>query len=58
MTGATPTFIEIFYCGFRQNTQNILKNDYAKQIFATKSRFFVTEKKLRGVGQNDPPWDI
>ena len=52
--GASPKFIEFFYCGLRKNTRNIFKNDYAKRIFATTSRFFVTEKKPRG-GPFDPP---
>ena len=47
--GATPTFFKFFFCAFRQNTRHVYKNDYAKQIFSTTSRFFVTEKKPRGV---------
>ena len=37
-----------FFCGFRQNTRNRFKNDYAKRIFATKSRFFLMKKNLGG----------
>ena len=53
--GATPTFIEIFFCGFRQNTRNIFKNDYAKRFFATSSRFFLTKKKTKGGVEMTPP---
>ena len=57
--GASPTFIGIVYCGFRQNTQNIFKNDYAKRIFATKSCFFGDGKKNLGGGvKMTPPRDF
>ena len=40
--GATPTFIEIFYCGFRQNTRNIFKNDNVKRILLIRASVLIT----------------